>query len=56
MSNTPVKNYKTIRLAEHLINGVLNRDNKTINKVISKMVNNHISAKIKKVAQTEDLI
>jgi hypothetical protein len=56
MSDTPVKNKKNIRLAEHFVNAVLNRDNKSINKAISKMVNNRISAKIKKVAQTEDLI
>jgi hypothetical protein len=34
----------------------MNRDKKGATEALSEMVNNRISAKIKKVAQTEDLI
>lgn len=49
-------NEGTKRLATMLVDGILNKDRKSADKALSEMVNNRISAKIKKVAQTEDLI
>lgn len=49
-------NEDTKKLATMLVDGILNKDRKSAEKALSEMVNNRISAKIKKVAQTEDLI
>lgn len=49
-------NENTKKLATMLVDSILNKDKKSANKALSEMVNNRISAKIKKVAQTEDLI
>jgi hypothetical protein len=49
-------NENTKKLATMLVDGILNKDRKSADKALSEMVNNRISAKIKKVAQTEDLI
>lgn len=49
-------NENTKKLATILVDSILNKDKKSANKALSEMVNNRISAKIKKVAQTEDLI
>jgi hypothetical protein len=45
-----------IQLAEKLVYNIMNGNKKGINKCLETMVNNRISAKIRKVAQTEDLI
>lgn len=44
------------KLATLFINSIMNKDKKNADKALSEMVNNRISAKIRKVAQTEDLI
>ena len=49
-------NENTKKLATILVDSILNKNKKSANKALSEMVNNRISAKIKKVAQTEDLI
>ena len=49
-------NENTKNLATMLVDSILNKDRKSADKALSEMVNNRISAKIKKVAQTEDLI
>lgn len=59
MSKTSSKktiNEQSKHLATSFIEGIMNRNNKQAHKALKEMVNNHISAKIRKVAQTEDLI
>jgi hypothetical protein len=43
-------------LATQFVDSIMNRDKKGAEKALSEMVNNRISAKIRKVAQTENLI
>lgn len=43
-------------LATVFIDNLMNRNNKGAQKALETMINNRISAKIRKVAQTEDLI
>lgn len=50
------KNIKKLQLAEKLIYNIMNGNKKGTDKCLENMVNNRISAKIKKVAQSEDLI
>ena len=45
-----------VQLAEKLVYNIMNGNKKGIIKCLENMVNNRISAKIKRVAQTEDLI
>lgn len=47
---------QTKRLATSFIDGIINKDKKSANNALKEMVNNRISAKIKKVARTEELI
>ena len=44
------------QLATQFVDSIMNRDKKGANEALSEMVNNRISAKIRKVAQTENLI
>lgn len=43
-------------LATKFIDSIMSKDKKGANAALKEMVNNRISAKIKKVAQSEDLI
>ena len=43
-------------LATQFVDSIMNKDKKGAEKALSEMVNNRISAKIRKVAQTENLI
>lgn len=43
-------------LATEFVDAVMNRNGKDADKALSEMVNNRISAKIRAVAQTENLI
>lgn len=43
-------------LATQLIDGIINKNKKDADSALSQMVNNRISAKIKHVAQHENLI
>lgn len=43
-------------LATKFIDSIMSKDKKGANTALKDMVNNRISAKIKKVAQSEDLI
>lgn len=43
-------------LATQLVDSIINKDKKGANSALSQMVNNRISAKIKHVAQNENLI
>lgn len=43
-------------LATQFVDSIMNRDKKGAAEALSEMVNNRISAKIRKVAQTENLI
>lgn len=43
-------------LATKFIDSIMSKDKKGANAALKDMVNNRISAKIKKVAQSEDLI
>ena len=47
---------KTKRLATSFIDGIINKDKKSAANALKEMVNNRISAKIRKVARTEELI
>lgn len=47
---------KTKHLATLFVDGIMNKDKKSANNALKEMVNNRISAKIKKVARTEELI
>ena len=47
---------QTKRLATAFIDGIINKDKKSANNALKEMVNNRISAKIQKVARTEELI
>ena len=47
---------KTKLLATAFIDGVINKDKKSATNALKEMVNNRISAKIRKVARTEELI
>jgi hypothetical protein len=51
----PVSMEKRI-LATQFVDSIMNKDKKGAEKALSEMVNNRISAKIRKVAQTENLI
>jgi hypothetical protein len=44
------------QLATQFVDSIMNRDKKGASEALSEMVNNRISAKIRKVAQTENLI
>jgi hypothetical protein len=43
-------------LATKFVDSIMNKDKKGADAALKEMVNNRISAKIRKVAQTEDLI
>ena len=43
-------------LATQFVDSIMNKDKKGAEKALSEMVNNRISAKIRKIAQTENLI
>ena len=43
-------------MATQFVDSIMNKDKKGAEKALSEMVNNRISAKIRKVAQTENLI
>lgn len=43
-------------LATQFVDSIMNKNKKGAEKALSEMVNNRISAKIRKVAQTENLI
>ncbi len=47
---------KTKRLATSFIDGIINKDKKSASNALKEMVNNRISAKIRRVARTEELI
>jgi hypothetical protein len=47
---------QTKRLATAFIDGIINKDKKSATSALKEMVNNRISAKIRKVARTEELI
>jgi hypothetical protein len=47
---------RTKQLATSFIDGIINKDKKSANNALKEMVNNRISAKIQKVARTEELI
>jgi hypothetical protein len=47
---------RTKQLATSFIDGIINKDKKSANNALKEMVNNRISAKIRKVARTEELI
>lgn len=47
---------RTKHLATSFIDGIINKDKKSANNALKEMVNNRISAKIQKVARTEELI
>lgn len=49
-------NEQSKKLATSFIDGIVSGNNKQAYKALKEMVNNRISAKIRKVAQTEDLI
>ena len=57
-----VSNKKTViseqskMLATKFIDSIMSKDKKAADKALKEMVNNRISAKIRKVAQTEELI
>ena len=51
----PVSMEKRI-LATQFVDSIMNKNKKGAEKALSEMVNNRISAKIRKVAQTENLI
>lgn len=47
---------RTKHLATSFIDSIINKDKKSANNALKEMVNNRISAKIQKVARTEELI
>jgi hypothetical protein len=47
---------RTKQLAASFIDSIVNKDKKSANNALKEMVNNRISAKIRKVARTEELI
>ena len=49
-------NEESRKLATIFVEGIMNRNDKQSTKALEEMINNHISAKIRKVAQTEELI
>ena len=55
-SQTTKVNEQSRLLATKFVDSVMNKDKKGADAALKEMVNNHISAKIRKVAQTEDLI
>ena len=55
LKQKPVSMEKRI-LATQFVDSIMNKDKKGAEKALSEMVNNRISAKIRKVAQTENLI
>ena len=55
-SQTTKVNEQSKLLATKFVDSVMNKDKKGADAALKEMVNNRISAKIRKVAQTEDLI
>ena len=55
-SKTQMVSEQSKILATKFVDSIMNKDKKGAEAALKEMVNNHISAKIKKVAQTEDLI
>lgn len=49
-------NTESKALAAKFVNAIVNKDKKNANSILKEMINNHISAKIRKVAHTEELI
>ena len=55
-SQTTKVNEQSRLLATKFVDSIMNKNKKEADAALKEMVNNHISAKIRKVAQTEDLI
>ena len=55
-SKTKMVSEQSKLLATKFVDSIMNKDKKGADAALKEMVNNHISAKIRKVAQTEDLI
>jgi hypothetical protein len=55
-SKTKMVSEQSKLLATKFVDSVMNKDKKGAEAALKEMVNNRISAKIRKVAQTEDLI
>lgn len=55
-SQTTKVNEQSRLLATKFVDSIMNKNKKGADAALKEMVNNHISAKIRKVAQTEDLI
>lgn len=55
-SKTKMVSEQSKILATKFVDSIMNKDKKGAEAALKEMVNNRISAKIRKVAQTEDLI
>ena len=55
-SKTKMVSEQSKLLATKFVDSIMNKDKKGAESALKEMVNNRISAKIRKVAQTEDLI
>lgn len=55
-SKTKMVSEQSKLLATKFVDSIMNKDKKGAEAALKEMVNNRISAKIRKVAQTEDLI
>ena len=55
-SKTKMVSEQSKLLATKFVDSIMNKDKKGADAALKDMVNNRISAKIRKVAQTEDLI
>ena len=56
ISNKKMISEQSKLLATKFVDSIMSKDKKGAEAALKEMVNNRISAKIKKVAQTEDLI